>query len=101
MFILYTGRAPMSTTFLYRIRLRQILLKLQAFYKSFCADPDHKATILIVCKLPQFVLSNVEICCGFFEGQVGFFPYGDFYCCLSIQIISPLYIDFKSNYLYT
>ena len=70
MFILYTKCAPMSTTFLYRIRLRQILLQLQAFYKSFCADPYNEAAVFVICKLTQLVLSDVEICRGFFEGEV-------------------------------
>ena len=60
----------MSTTYLYRISLCQIFFQLQTFYQSFGANPYNEAAVFVICKLTQFVLSDVEICRGFFEGEV-------------------------------
>ena len=79
----------MSTIYLYRISLCQIFFQLQTLYQSFCADPNNKAAIAFICKLTQLILPDVEIGCGFFEGEVGFLPYGNFYCCLYLQYIIP------------
>ena len=64
---------------LQRIHPICVLIQFAPFYQSFGANPENKGTGLSVRQFPEFIDSNTRISCRFFQCQITFLPYGNFY----------------------